>query len=314
MENNYFNNKRIWITGHKGMVGSSLVRSLAKLNCELLLATRSELDLLDRESVRKWALFQKPDLVFHAAAKVGGIYANLNYPADFIVENLQSFLNVAQAAKETKVEKLLFVATNCVYPSNFDNVIPEEAIFTGAPDDAVRPYAVSKIAGIELCRAYAKQYRCNFISIIPPNLYGPGDNYHPDNSHVIAGIMQKTHHAKMNNLPQLLVWGDGSPRRELLWVDDLSQAMLKLMSSDTKYDLYNIGSGSDLSINEIANSIATTVGFMGKIVYDKSKPNGAKRKLLDSSRITALGWYPRTSLSTGLKIAYADFLSNEVNK
>jgi GDP-L-fucose synthase len=312
MENNFLLKKRVWITGHKGMVGSSLVRAIAELNCELLLATRSELDLLDKDGVKKWVLFQKPDLVFHAAAKVGGIYANLTYPADFIVENLQSSLNVIQAAKEAQVKKLIFVATNCAYPSNFDNAILEESIFTGAPDNAVRPYAVSKIAGIELCRAYAKQYGCNFISIIPPNLYGPGDNYHPDNSHVIAGIMQKAHHAKINNLPQLLIWGDGSPRRELLWVDDLSQAMLKLMSSDTKYDLYNIGNGSDLSIDEIANSIATAVGFKGEIVYDTSKPNGAKRKLLNNSRISSLGWSPKTSLNSGLKIAYADFLNNVI--
>jgi len=310
MDNNFFNNKRVWITGHKGMVGSSLVRLLKRHNCDLLLATRSELDLLDKEAVRKWALVHKPDLVFHAAAKVGGIYANINYPADFIVENLQSSLNVIQAAKEAGVDKLIFVATNCAYPSNFEDAIPEEAIFTGAPDNAVRPYAVSKIAGIELCRAYAKQYGCNFISVIPPNLYGPGDNYHPDNSHVIAGILQKTHHAKVNNLPQLVIWGDGSPRRELLWVDDLSHAMLKLMSSDTKYDLYNIGSGSDLSIDEIANSIVTTIDFQGQIVYDSTKPNGAKRKLLDNSRISSLGWSPKTTLSDGLKIAYADFLNN----
>lgn len=310
MINNFFNKKRIWITGHKGMVGSSLVRSLKKVDCDLLLTSRAELDLLDKGAVQSWVSKNKPDLVFHAAAKVGGIFANLNYPAEFIFENLQSSLNVIDAAKNANVAKLIFVATNCTYPSHFDQPIPEEAIFTGAPDDAVRSYAVSKIAGIELCRAYAKQYGCNFISIIPPNLYGPGDNYHPENSHVIAGILQKAHNAKINNLPQLVIWGDGSPRRELLWVDDLSKALLTLMSNETKHDLYNIGSGSDLSIAEIAKSIATTIEYEGQIVYDISKPNGAKRKLLDNSKISGLGWTPEMKLEDGLKIAYGDFLKN----
>jgi GDP-L-fucose synthase len=313
MINNFFNKKRIWITGHKGMVGSSLVRSLEKVDCDLLLASRAELDLLNKGAVQTWVSKNKPDLVFHAAAKVGGIFANLNYPAEFIFENLQSSLNVIDAAKTANVSKLIFVATNCTYPSHFDQPIPEEAIFTGAPDDAVRPYAVSKIAGIELCRAYAKQYGCNFISIIPPNLYGPGDNYHPENSHVIAGILQKTHNAKINNLPQLVIWGDGSPRRELLWVDDLSKALLTLMSNETKYDLYNIGSGSDLSIADIAKSIAATIGYQGQIVYDISKPNGVKRKILDNSKISALGWAPEMSLENGLEIAYGDFLRNLSN-
>lgn len=291
------------------MVGSSLVRTLSNYTCDLLVASRSELNLLDKDAVKNWAFKNKPDLVFHTAAKVGGIYANLNFPAEFITQNLQTSLNVIEAAKDVNVKKLIFVATNCTYPSHFDNPIPEQAIFTGAPDDAVRPYAVSKIAGIELCRAYAKQYGCNFISIIPPNLYGIGDNYHPENSHVIAGIIQKTHNAKISQQPQLVIWGDGSPRRELLWVDDLSRAMLSLMSSDTKYDLYNIGSGTDLSITEIAKSIASIVGYEGQIVYDISKPNGAKRKLLDNSRISELGWVPKMSLETGLRISYRDFLN-----
>lgn len=309
IKNEFFNKKRIWITGHLGMVGSSLVRTLSNYACDLLVASRSELNLLDKDAVKNWAFKNKPDLVFHTAAKVGGIYANLNFPAEFITQNLQTSLNVIEAAKDVNVKKLIFVATNCTYPSHFDNPIPEQAIFTGAPDDAVRPYAVSKIAGIELCRAYAKQYGCNFISIIPPNLYGIGDNYHPENSHVIAGIIQKTHNAKISQQPQLVIWGDGSPRRELLWVDDLSRAMLSLMSSDTKYDLYNIGSGTDLSITEIAKSIASIVGYEGQIVYDISKPNGAKRKLLDNSRISELGWVPKMSLETGLRISYRDFLN-----
>lgn len=313
MKNIFFKNKRIWITGHKGMVGSSLVRSLLNNECELLLTSRSELDLLDKAAVNKWVSFHKPDLVFHAAAKVGGIYANLNHPAEFIFENLQSTLNVIDAAKESNVKKLIFVATNCTYPSDIEHPIPEKAIFTGAPDDAVRPYAVSKIAGIELCRAYAKQYGCNYISVIPPNLYGLGDNYHPENSHVIAGIIQKTHAAKIKNLPQLTIWGDGSPRRELLWVDDLSKAMLALMSNDTKHDLYNIGCGFDLSIAEIARSIASAIGYKGQIVYDISKPNGAKRKLLDNSRIISVGWTPEMKLDDGLKIAYDDFLNNVIS-
>jgi GDP-L-fucose synthase len=309
----FFKKMRIWVTGHKGMVGSSIVRFLSEFECELLLATRSELDLLNKSAVDRWVSFHQPDYVFHAAAKVGGIYANSIKPADFIFENLQSTLNVLNSAKNSNVKKLIFIATNCVYPSHFDIPIPEEAFFTGSPDDFVRSYAVSKIAGVELCRAYSKQYGCNYISVIPPNLYGIGDNYHPEYSHVVAGIIHKTHVAKIGNLPELTVWGDGTPKREILWVDDLTKAMLILMSNENKYDLYNIGSGSDICIKNIAKSIALTIGYDGKINYDTTKPNGAKRKLLENSRISEMGWFPEMHFNTGLKIAYDDFLTDTFN-
>ena len=307
---NSFAGKRVWVTGHKGMVGSSLVRRLKNEGCTILLADRSELDLGDGSAVHLWLNGNKPDLVFHAAAKVGGINANLLQPGDFIRENLQTQINVIEGAREAGVEKLIFVATNCTYPSNLTNAIPEEAFLSGAPDAAVRAYAVGKIAGIEMCRAYSKQYDCNFISVIPPNLYGPGDNYHPAHNHVVAGILRRMHEAKIAGSKEIVVWGDGTPRRELLWVDDLADAMKFLMLADTKYDLYNVGSGKDLSIAELAHIIAKVVGFDGEIAYDKTKPNGAMKKLLDNGRILSAGWEPKVDEGTGLKLAYEDFKKN----
>lgn len=306
---NSFAGKKVWVTGHRGMVGSSLVRRLKGEGCTLLTADRGELDLGDWAAVRLWLNRNKPDFVFHAAAKVGGINANLLQPGDFIRENLQSQLNVIEGAREAGVEKLVFVATNCTYPSNLTSAIPEEAFLSGAPDAAVRAYAVGKIAGIEMCRAYSKQYGCNFISVIPPNLYGPGDNYHPAHNHVVAGILRRMHEAKTTGAEKIIVWGDGTPRRELLWVDDLADAMKFLMLADTKYDLYNVGSGKDLSIAELAQLIAKVVGFDGEIAYDKTKPNGAMKKLLDNRRILSAGWAPNTSEKIGLDLAYKDFLN-----
>lgn len=302
-----FKGKKVWVTGHNGMVGSSLVRSLANEECEVLIAPRADLDLSDGIKVRSWLAKNKPDLVFHVAAKVGGINANQIQPADFIRENLQTQLNVIDGAREFGVKKLIFVATNCAYPSNLSMAIPEEALLSGAPDAAVRAYAISKIAGIEMCRAYSKQFSSNFISIIPPNLYGPGDNYHPTNSHVVAGIMRRAHEAKESGASEFVVWGDGHARRELLWVDDLADAMKFLMNTDTQHDLYNIGTGKDLSIAELAQLIAEAVGFNGKIVFDDTKPNGSMRKLLNNSRITSLGWVPKMTERVGLAEVYKDF-------
>lgn len=300
--------KKIWVTGHRGMVGSAMIRSLASEKCEILVTTRSELDLRDGKNVRSWIKKNKPDFIFHAAAKVGGIGANQTYPGDFIHENLQTQINVIDGAREAGVKKLIFVATNCTYPSNLESAIPEEAFLSGPPDPSVRAYAVGKIAGVEMCRAYSKQYGCNFISIIPPNLYGLGDNYLPMKSHVVAGLLRRAHEAKESGASEIVVWGDGTARRELLWVDDLADAMKLLMITNTKHDLYNIGSGKDLSIAQLAQLIIEAVGFDGKIVFDKSKPNGAMRKLLDNSRIAALGWSVKTNEQTGLKKAYQDFL------
>lgn len=303
-----FAGKRIWVTGCKGMLGSAMVRSLRGEGAELLLTTRAELDLCDQSAVVKWMQDARPDLVFHIGAKVGGIHANATLPADFIRENLLIQANVIDGAYRSGVEKLIFVASNCTYPTLAPQPISEESLLTGALDDCIRSYAVSKIAGIEMCSAYRRQYGCNFVAVIPPNLYGPGDNYHPQHSHVVAGILRRAHEAKVARAPELVVWGDGTPRREILHVDDLADAMKHVMRAPTTYGLYNVGYGQDLAIAELATIIAEVVGFEGRVVYDTSKPNGTMRKLLDSSRIRALGWAPKVDERSGLRSAYSDFL------
>jgi GDP-L-fucose synthase len=304
-----YRGKRIWITGHRGMVGSALVRSFANEGAELLLAPRQELDLRNKNEVIEWVSANRPELVFHIGAKVGGIFANTTMPAEFLYDNLMIQSNVIDAAHKYEVEKLLFVASNCVYPQNAPQPINEDMLLTGSLESNIHSYAISKIAGIEMCRAYRKQYGCDFISVIPPNLYGPGDNYHPLHSHVIAGVLSRAHDAKLDGKQEFVVWGDGTPRRELLYVDDLADAMKHLMAHNVKNDLFNIGCNYDLSIAEIANLIVEVVGFEGKIVFDKSKPNGTMRKLLDSSRIQTIGWSPKVDEKSGLKNAYSDFLT-----
>lgn len=303
-----FAGRKIWITGHKGMLGAALVRSFEFEGAQLLLCSRQELDLTDQKRVYEWVEFNKPELIFHVGAKVGGIYANASSPADFIYANLMIEANVIDAAYRFGVKKLIFVASNCTYPSKTSQPIPESAILSGDLDENIRSYAVSKIAGIELCRAYRKQYGCSFVSVIPPNLYGPGDNYHPQHSHVVAGIMRRAHEAKIAGASEFTVWGDGTPRREILHVDDLANAMKYIMREPTSHDLYNVGYGVDFSISELAEKIAKIVDFDKKIVFDKSKPNGTMRKLLDSSRISEIGWKPKINEMDGLQSAYADFL------
>jgi GDP-L-fucose synthase len=303
-----FAGKRVWVTGHKGMLGSAVVRSLESEGAELLLTSRAELDLTNQATVLAWMEKNRPELIFHVGAKVGGIYANSTLPADFLLDNLMIQSNVIDGAKRTGVQKLLFVASNCTYPTNAAQPISEDALLTGPLDNNIRAYAVSKIAGIEMCRAYRKQHSCNFISVIPPNLYGPGDNYHPQHSHVVAGILRRTHEAKIAGKSEFVVWGDGTPRREILYVDDLADAMNCIMLAPTTLDLYNIGCGHDLAISELASMIADVVGFKGAILYDTSKPNGTMRKLLDSSRIHSLGWKPKVDAKVGLFSAYQDLL------
>jgi GDP-L-fucose synthase len=304
-----FAGKKVWITGHRGMLGSAVVRLLEGEDVQLLLTSRQDLDLTDQAAVYDWMDKYRPDYIFHVGAKVGGIHANSTLPASFIYDNLMIQTNVISGAHKIGVKKLLFVATNCTYPKNAEQPIAEEALLTGPLDESVRAYAVSKIAGIEMCRAYRKQYGCDFVSVIPPNLYGPGDNYHSQHSHVVAGIIRRTHEAKIQEKTEFVVWGDGTPRRELLHVDDLAEALKCVMLASTSHDLYNIGCNHDLAIADLAEMIAEVVGFGGKIVYDKDKPNGTMRKLLDSSRIKELGWRPRVAEMDGLKGAYEDFLS-----
>jgi GDP-L-fucose synthase len=291
------------------MLGAAMVRSLENEGAELLLATRSELDLMDQSAVLRWMQSNKPELIFHIAAKVGGIFANATLPGDFLRENLLIQTSVIDAAYKTGVQKLVFVASNCTYPTLATNPISEDALLTGMFDLNIRAYAVSKIAGIEMCRAYQRQHGCDFISVIPPNLYGPGDNYHPEHGHVVAGILRRTHEAKLSGKKEVVVWGDGTPRRELLHVDDLASAMKFVMKNASTHDLYNVGCGHDLAISEIASIVAETVGFDGLISFDSSKPNGTMRKLLDSTRIRSLGWMPEITERHGLQTAYEDFLS-----
>ena len=307
-----FSGKKVWVTGHLGMLGSALVRRLNQEGSNLLVASSKELDLRDQSAVIDWVDKNRPEFVFHAGAKVGGIYANTTFRADFLNDNLMIQTNVINAAHKVGVRKLLFVASNCTYPTKADQPISEDALLTGPLEDNIRSYAIAKIAGIEMCRAYNKQYGCDFISVIPPNLYGPGDNYHPEHGHVVAGILRRAHEAKISGDNELIVWGDGTARREILYVDDLADAMLNLMSIKGTHDLFNVGCGYDLSIAELASIIIEVVGFKGKIVYDISKPNGTMKKLLDSSRINATGWMPKFDHVSGLKNAYKDFLDRQI--
>jgi GDP-L-fucose synthase len=304
-----FADKKVWITGHRGMLGSALVRAFEKEEAQLLLTSRQELDLSRQADVEEWMDSNRPELIFHAGAKVGGIHANSTMPADFLYDNIMIQSNVIRAAHKFGVQKLVFVASNCTLPTNSNQPIPEEALLSGPLEKNIRSYAVSKIAGIEMCRAYRKQYGNDFISVIPPNLYGPGDNYHPEHGHVVAGILRRTHEAKIAGKNEIVVWGDGTARRELLHVNDLADAMKHLMATPTEEDLFNIGCGHDLAIADLAQLIIETVGFDGKIVYDTSKPNGTMRKLLDSTKINNLGWRPQIDEREGLRTAYQDFLT-----
>jgi GDP-L-fucose synthase len=306
--NSFFSGKKILITGSRGMLGSAMVRRMQQERCELLLPTRQDLDLSNQAEVCHWFENHRPQLVFHIAAMVGGIYANSTLPADFLYNNLTIATNVIFAAKSSEVERLIFVASNCIYPTNSTQPIGEDARLTGPLEDNIRSYAVSKIAGIELCRAYRKQYGCDFISIIPPNLYGPGDTYHPDHAHVVAGILRRSHEAKVAGRGEVVIWGDGTARREVLYVDDVADAMAFLMPMKTSHDVFNVGCGHDFTIAELARLIADAVGFSGAIVYDPTKPNGTMRKLLESSRVMTLGWHPKVDEAVGLRKAYADFL------
>ena len=311
---------KIYVAGHRGMVGAAIVRELkARGDTDIVVRTHAELDLTNQRAVRDFFVAERPDQVYLAAAKVGGIHANNTYPADFIYQNLMIEANVIHEAFCAGVTKLLFLGSSCIYPKEVSQPMREEALLTGVLEATNEPYAVAKIAGIKLCESYNRQHGVDYRSLMPTNLYGVGDNYHPENSHVIPALIRRFHEAKVNQLPQVLIWGSGSPMREFLYVDDMAAASVFVMNLDkSTYDQHtqpmlshiNVGFGSDVSIKGLAEAVAEVVGYAGEVVYDLSKPDGTMRKLMDSSRLNHLGWQATIALRAGLKLAYQDFLDN----
>ena len=300
--------KRVYVAGHNGMAGSALVRRLAGEGCTVLTAERARLDLTDQGQTESWLDANKPDAVFLAAGHVGGIYANDTYPADFIADNLAIGLNVIRGSFRAGVKKLLALGSSCIYPKLAPQPMTEDALLTGPLEPTNEWYAVAKIAAIKLCEAYRKQHGADFVSVMPTNLYGPGDNYHADNSHVPAALIRRFHEAKMANAPTVTVWGTGKPRREFLCADDLADACVFVMKHYSDAGFLNVGTGQDITIAEFAELVGEVVGYKGKIVYDTARPDGPPRKLLDVSKLNNLGWVPKDSLREGLAAAYADFL------
>jgi GDP-L-fucose synthase len=314
---------KVYVAGHRGMVGSAIVRALQNQGqVDILTRTHAELDLTNQLAVQQFFAAEKPTQVYLAAAKVGGIHANNTYPADFIYQNLMMQANVIEAAFQNRVQKLLFLGSSCIYPRMAQQPMREDALLTGTLEPTNEPYAIAKIAGIKLCESYNRQYGAShgvdYRSVMPTNLYGPGDNYHPENSHVIPALIRRFHEAKLANAPSVAIWGTGTPRREFLYVDDMAAASVHVMQlPKATYDQHttpmqshiNVGSGSDVTIAEVAQTIAQTVGYAGQIEFDASKPDGAPRKWMDSSRLNALGWQAKVDLHNGLAAAYQDFVS-----
>jgi GDP-L-fucose synthase len=302
---------KIFVAGHRGMVGSALVRRLeAEGFNSLLKRDRSEVDLTDESAVAKFFGEERPDIVILAAAQVGGIKANNDYPVEFLLDNLSIQNNVIRFAHQTDVRKLLFLGSSCIYPKYAPQPIPESALLTGPLEPTNEPYAIAKIAGVKLCQAYAREYGRNFISVMPTNLYGPNDNFDLETSHVLAALLRKAHEAKIRNEKELIVWGTGQPRREFLHVDDLASACLLLLEKYDSPEIINIGCGEDISIRELTELICDVVGFEGELEWDTAKPDGTPRKLLDVSRIRALGWEPTIPLREGIARTYEWFLAN----
>jgi GDP-L-fucose synthase len=324
-------NNRIYVAGHSGLVGSAIVRNLVATGRDrdgLITRSHAELDLTDDAAVDAFFTTERPRQVYLAAARVGGIHANNSYPADFIRDNLVVEANVIQAAHAHGTERLLFLGSSCIYPKLAPQPISESSLLTGPLEPTNRPYALAKIAGIEMCWSYNRQYGTQFLGAMPTNLYGPGDNYHPENSHVIPALIRRFHEAKIKKSPSVAIWGTGTPRREFMYVDDMADACVHLMSlADAEYrpllaadrndglpPIVNVGVGDDVTVAELAKSIAQTVGFNGRITFDSTKPDGTPRKLMDSSRLHALGWRAKTSLEDGLALAYEDFKSRRLGE
>lgn len=295
--------KRVWVAGHRGMVGSAIVRRLAGEDCEIVTADRAQVDLLRQADVERFVADRKPQAIMLAAAKVGGILANSTRPAEFIFENLAIETNVIDAAFRNRTEKLVFLGSSCIYPKLAQQPLTEDALLTGPLETTNEWYAIAKIAGIKLCQAYRKQYGCDFISAMPTNLYGPGDNFDPETSHVMAALIAKAVKAKRDGARSIELWGTGTPRREFLHVDDCADAIVHLTKTYNGLSHINVGSGSDITVLELAKKILDAAGLQAEIVFDRSKPDGTPRKLMDSSRLAALGWTPKIPLEEGLKQA-----------
>lgn len=314
-------NTKIYVAGHRGMVGSAIVRNLeSKGFANIVTRTHAELDLTNQAAVQAFFETEKPEQVYLAAAKVGGIYANNTFPAEFIYQNLMMQNNVIHQAFVSGVKKLLFLGSSCIYPKLAPQPMSEDALLTGKLESTNEPYAIAKIAGIKMCESYNRQYGqshgIDYRSVMPTNLYGPGDNYHPENSHVIPALIRRFHEAKVSQLPEVVIWGTGMPRREFLYVDDMAAASVFVMElgkktyddlTDPMQSHINVGFGSDITIAELAKSVGEAVGYEGKIHFDISKPDGAPRKWMDSGRLNRLGWQAKVALEEGLKLAYADF-------
>ncbi len=306
--------KRIFVAGHNGMAGSAIVRRLGQEPCEVLVAERRDLDLTRQEATENYFRSTRPDVVVMAAGRVGGILANNTYPVEFLAENLAMELNCIRASHMAAVQKLLFLGSTCIYPKFAKQPMSEDQLLTGELEPTNQWYAIAKIAGIKLCEAYHRQYGSDFISVMPTNLYGPGDNYHPEHSHVVAALIRRFHEAKVADAPTVVIWGTGMPRREFLYVDDFADACVFVLKNYSGPEFLNIGVGQDMSIAEFAQTVADVVGYRGKITYDASKPDGTPRKLVDVSRLSALGWKAKVSLREGLGKAYADFLMNPIRE
>jgi GDP-L-fucose synthase len=301
--------KRVYVAGHTGLAGSAIVRRLGSEQCEVLTADHAVLDLTNQAAVEQWIMQAQPDAIFLAAARVGGIHANNQFPADFLVDNLAIELNVMRAAMANGVKKLMLLGSSCIYPRAAPQPMTEDMLLTGSLEATNEWYAVAKIAGIKLAQAYRRQFGADFISVMPTNLYGPRDNYHPENSHVPAALIRRFHDAKKQGAPQAVVWGSGAAKREFLAADDLGDACVFIMKHYSGEGFLNIGTGQEISIRDFAQLVADIVGYRGQLVFDSIRPDGPPRKLLDNSKLTALGWTAKTPLREGLAKAYADFLA-----
>jgi GDP-L-fucose synthase len=302
--------KRVWVAGHRGMAGSAIVRRLASVDCEVITAGRETVDLTRQNETEQWLAANKPDAIFLAAARVGGIHANNTQPAAFLYENLAIETNVIHAAYRTGVKKLLFLGSSCIYPRAAAQPMREDALLTGPLEPTNEWYAIAKIAGLKMCQAYRRQYGCDFISAMPTNLFGPGDNYDLEQSHVVGALLVKTHRAKQTRAPSLEIWGTGTPRREFLYVDDLADALVFLMERYSQEDTINVGTGIDMTIRALAETIADVVGYRGQFVYNTQRPDGVPRKLMDVGRLTALGWTAKTPFRDGIARAYDWYVHN----